>query len=86
MGELTSALDQSAAEFPAQTRPTTNFPILIRKVPQMADNSQVYEAITKIDNVNYPVLVPNLKGLENALKCGVQEIAVFVAASETFSK
>ena len=52
----------------------------------MADNSQVYEAITKIDNVNYPVLVPNLKGLENALKCGVQEIAVFVAASETFSK
>lgn len=52
----------------------------------MGDNSQVYEAINKIENVNYPVLVPNLKGLENALKCGVHEIAVFVAASETFSK
>lgn len=52
----------------------------------MADNSQVYSQITKIDNVNYPVLVPNLKGLENALKCDVHEIAVFVAASETFSK
>lgn len=52
----------------------------------MADNSQVFQAINKLENVNYPVLVPNLKGLESALKVGVNEIAVFVAASETFSK
>ena len=33
-------------------------------------------------NVSYPVLVPNVKGMESALKCGVKEIAVFGAASE----
>lgn len=36
--------------------------------------------------VSYPVLVPNVKGMENALKCGVKEIAVFGAASEAFTK
>jgi len=64
---------------------TTSF-VSPKWVPQMADNSQVYQAIQKSENVNYPVLVPNLKGLESALQVGVNEIAVFVAASETFSK
>ena len=36
--------------------------------------------------VSYPVLVPNVKGFENAIKCGVEEIAVFGAASEGFAK
>ncbi|KOC71016.1 Hydroxymethylglutaryl-CoA lyase, mitochondrial, partial [Habropoda laboriosa] len=55
-------------------------------VPQMADNAQVFQEINKKPNISYPVLVPNLKGLEDALKVGVKEIAVFVAASETFSR
>ena len=63
---------------------TTSF-VSPKWVPQLSDCSQVYQAINKSDNVNYPVLVPNLKGLETALKVNVQEIAVFVAASETFS-
>lgn len=54
-------------------------------VPQMSDNAQVYRSINKKPNVSYPVLVPNIKGLEDALKVGVKEIAVFIAASETFS-
>ena len=52
----------------------------------MADNAEVYKSIEKSLNINYPVLVPNLAGLENALKAGVKEIAVFGAASETFSQ
>ena len=36
--------------------------------------------------MNFPVLVPNIKGLESALKVGVKEIAIFGAASESFSK
>ncbi len=52
----------------------------------MADSSEVYSVITKKEGVNYPVLVPNMKGLEQAMKVGVKEIAVFTAASESFCK
>ncbi|XP_076241644.1 hydroxymethylglutaryl-CoA lyase [Calliopsis andreniformis] len=55
-------------------------------IPQMADNAQVFCKIKKKPDVSYPVLVPNLKGLGDALKVDVREIAVFGAASETFSK
>ncbi|XP_043266355.1 hydroxymethylglutaryl-CoA lyase, mitochondrial [Colletes gigas] len=55
-------------------------------IPQMADNAQVFQKINKKPGISYPVLVPNLKGLEDALKVGVKEIAVFGAASESFSK
>lgn len=55
-------------------------------VPQMSDHSQVLRAITRHPGVSYPVLTPNLKGLESALECGVEEIAIFGSASETFSK
>jgi hydroxymethylglutaryl-CoA lyase len=52
----------------------------------MADASEVYSGIDKKSGINYPVLVPNMKGLEQALKVGVKEVAVFTAASETFCK
>ncbi|KYM94154.1 PREDICTED: hydroxymethylglutaryl-CoA lyase, mitochondrial [Cyphomyrmex costatus] len=55
-------------------------------VPQMADNHQVFQHIKKRNGVSYPVLVPNLKGLQSAIAAGVKEIAVFGAASETFCK
>jgi len=55
-------------------------------VPQMADTALVMAAITRQPGVGYPVLVPNLKGLEGALAAGVDEIAVFGAASESFSQ
>ncbi|KZD01552.1 hydroxymethylglutaryl-CoA lyase [Oceanibaculum pacificum] len=55
-------------------------------VPQMADTAQVLAAISKRPGTAYPVLVPNLKGLEVALAAGVEEIAVFGAASESFSQ
>ena len=55
-------------------------------VPQMADNAEVMAGIRKKPGVAYPVLVPNLKGLEAALAAGAQEIAVFGAASEAFSQ
>ncbi len=55
-------------------------------VPQMADSAAVLAGIRRRPGVSYPVLVPNLKGLEAALAAGVTEIAVFGAASETFSR
>jgi hydroxymethylglutaryl-CoA lyase len=55
-------------------------------VPQMAGSDEVLRAVRKRPGVRYPVLVPNLKGLEAALAAGTEEIAVFGAASETFSR
>ena len=55
-------------------------------VPQMADTAEVLAAIKRVPGVAYPVLVPNLKGLEAAVAAGVEEIAVFGAASESFSR
>ena len=55
-------------------------------MPQMADNAKVMAGIKRRDGVSYPVLVPNLKGFEAALAAGATEIAVFGAASETFSQ
>lgn len=55
-------------------------------VPQMAGSAEVYTGIQKRAGVSYPMLVPNLKGMEGALAAGVQEIAIFAAASETFAQ
>jgi isopropylmalate/homocitrate/citramalate synthase len=55
-------------------------------VPQMADSAAVLERIRRVPGVAYPVLVPNLQGLEAALAAGTREIAVFAAASESFSR
>ncbi len=55
-------------------------------VPQMSDTAEVLARIQRKPDVSYPVLVPNLKGLQSAMQAGVQEIAVFTAASETFSQ
>ena len=55
-------------------------------VPQMADAAEVFAGIAKAPGVRYPVLVPNLQGYARARAVGVDEIAVFGAASEAFSQ
>jgi hydroxymethylglutaryl-CoA lyase len=55
-------------------------------VPQMADAAEVMARIRRKPGVAYPVLVPNMKGFESAVQAGAEEIAVFGAASETFSQ
>jgi len=55
-------------------------------VPQLKDSHEVFKGIKKISSVSYPVLTPNMKGFERALEADVKEIAVFSAASETFSQ
>jgi isopropylmalate/homocitrate/citramalate synthase len=55
-------------------------------VPQMADHSEVLKTLRRKPGVSYPVLVPNMKGFEAAAAAGAKEIAVFGAASETFSR
>jgi hydroxymethylglutaryl-CoA lyase len=55
-------------------------------VPQMAGSGEVLTGVARKAGVRYPVLVPNMVGLEAALAAGAKEIAVFAAASETFSR
>jgi hydroxymethylglutaryl-CoA lyase len=55
-------------------------------VPQLADAAEVYAGIAKTPGVRYPVLVPNEQGYDRARAVGVDEIAVFTAASEAFNR
>ncbi|MCB1447972.1 MAG: hydroxymethylglutaryl-CoA lyase [Rhizobiaceae bacterium] len=73
----------SAAGFPAVEAGSFVSP---RWVPQMADSPEVFARIARRAGVAYPALVPNMKGLDAALAADVREIAVFVSASEGFSR
>ena len=57
-----------------------------RWVPQMGDAADVMARIERLPGVSYPVLTPNLQGFEAALAAGAGEVAVFAAASESFSR
>ena len=56
------------------------------RVPQMADGEQVLAALRDLPGVRFSALVPNRRGLDRALAAGVERIAVFAAASETFAQ
>jgi hydroxymethylglutaryl-CoA lyase len=56
------------------------------RVPQMAGSGEVLSGIKRTDGIRYAALVPNMRGYEDALAAGVDEIAVFASASEGFSK
>ncbi|CAH2102682.1 unnamed protein product [Euphydryas editha] len=55
-------------------------------VEQMSDGTEVMKNLKRTSGVNYPVLIPNLKGYETAKKCNIEEIAIFPAGSEGFSQ
>jgi len=57
-----------------------------KRVPQMADTAEVLAGLTRRPGVRYPVLVPNETGMARALAAGAEEVAVFAAASESFSQ
>jgi len=57
-----------------------------RAIPQLSDASEVMAGLTRFSTTEYPVLVPNLKGMERALASGVRSVAVFTAASESFTR
>jgi hydroxymethylglutaryl-CoA lyase len=57
-----------------------------RWVPQMADASEVFAGITRRQGTRYSALVPNLAGLQRAIDARADEIAIFAAASESFSR
>jgi isopropylmalate/homocitrate/citramalate synthase len=57
-----------------------------RWVPQLADAEAVLAGVDFRPGTDYPVLVPNMKGLDRALISGVREIAVFTAASDSFNQ
>jgi hydroxymethylglutaryl-CoA lyase len=55
-------------------------------VPQMAGSDEVFAQLPQDSNTVYAALAPNMRGLERAMECGVKEVAVFAAASESFSQ
>jgi isopropylmalate/homocitrate/citramalate synthase len=73
-----SAAGHSAIEVTAFVSP--------KWVPQMSDASEVFRGIVRKPGVRYSALVPNRAGLDRAMAAGVTDIAVFAAASESFSR
>jgi hydroxymethylglutaryl-CoA lyase len=57
-----------------------------RAIPQLSDATAVMTGLTRLTTTSYPVLVPNLKGMERAIAAGVRSVAVFTAASESFTR
>jgi hydroxymethylglutaryl-CoA lyase len=55
-------------------------------VPQMADHQEIMARLPQKQGIQFPVLTPNMKGFENAIASGAKEVAVFAAASESFSQ
>lgn len=55
-------------------------------IPQLADATDVFSRITRKPGTRYSALVPNMAGLERAIAAGVTDVAIFAAASETFSR
>ncbi|XP_011561046.3 hydroxymethylglutaryl-CoA lyase, mitochondrial [Plutella xylostella] len=55
-------------------------------VKQMSDGSEVMKNLKRVPGVNYPVLIPNLKGYHIAKQCNIEEVAIFPAGSEGFSQ
>lgn len=57
-----------------------------KAIPQLGDAAEVMAKIERQEGITYPVLVPNERGMEGAMAAGVTEIALFTAASETFTR
>lgn len=76
--ELLADAGFSAIEFSSFVNP--------KRVPQLADASEVFALLAPRPAIRYSALVPNAKGLERAIEAGVLSIAFFTAASETFTK
>ncbi len=83
--EVKIALIDRLSSTGLQTIEATSF-VSPKWVPQLADAAEVYSRIRKVPGVGYPVLVPNLQGYQRARAVGVNEIAVFSAASEAFNR
>jgi len=64
---------------------TTSF-VNPQRIPQLADNFEVYTHIDKKPGIIYSALVPNLQGMHKALQANIQSIAIFTAASDTFNQ
>jgi hydroxymethylglutaryl-CoA lyase len=64
---------------------TTSF-VHPKWVPQLADAEELLDSLQRVDGVRYPVLVPNERGLDRALRKGIREIAIFGSATETFAQ
>lgn len=79
--ELINLLSQSGL----QHIEVTSF-VSEKAIPQLADNEAVFTSIDKIPSIHYSALVPNERGMINAMEAGVKEIAIFTAASETFNQ
>lgn len=83
--EIKLALIEKLVASGLKTIEATSF-VSPKWVPQMADHEQITRHLATTTGVNFPVLTPNMQGFDNAIAAGAKEVAVFAAASESFSQ
>jgi hydroxymethylglutaryl-CoA lyase len=83
--EVKARLIARLVEAGLRTVEVTSF-VSPRWVPQLADAAELLAGLERRDGVNYPVLVPNLIGLDRARAAGARDIAVFASATESFAR
>ena len=83
--EAKIAFVEALADAGLQVVEVTSF-VSPRAVPQLADADEVFPRVRRRLDVRYPVLVPNMRGMERAERAGAEAVAVFTAASEAFNE
>ena len=83
--EIKIELIERLAEAGVRVIEATSF-VSSKWVPQMGDNAAVMQGIKRKASTVYPVLTPNLQGFDAAIEAGATEVAIFGAASESFSR
>jgi hydroxymethylglutaryl-CoA lyase len=83
--EVKARLIARLVEAGLRTVEVTSF-VSRRWVPQLADAAELLAGLERRDGVSYPVLVPNLVGLDRARAAGARDIAVFASATESFAR
>ncbi|GEL24983.1 hydroxymethylglutaryl-CoA lyase [Pseudonocardia sulfidoxydans NBRC 16205] len=82
--EVKAEFVERLADAGLTTLETTSF-VHPKWVPQLADAADLLERVERRAGVDYPVLVPNERGLDRALQAGVEHVAIFASATETFA-
>jgi hydroxymethylglutaryl-CoA lyase len=82
--EVKAEFVERLADAGLSTLETTSF-VHPKWVPQLADAADLLERVERRAGVDYPVLVPNERGLDRALQAGVEHVAIFASATETFA-
>src|SRR5487761_2089898 len=88
MSPLVGPVQVTRSDLPAAGLPIVEITSFVRadRIPQLADADAVVRGVTRVPGRRYPVLVPNERGVDDAIAAGADDLAVFASATDTFAQ